>query len=357
MNTDPAFHLLTEPLNDSDGRLLWFVDDNISLAMMQAIRPRSHLVVLTNRYDHYQQLLAQGFNTTLSDFDGNAFADNGFDRIFYRISKEKAIVHYIINQAARLLKQNGRLLLSGYKNEGIKTYTKKAAEYLGCIAEKKRGKYNASLATLTKDQVATTPLDDQQYPTLRTINTTGQYIWQSKPGIFGWQKIDQGSALLIQQLEQWLKQNKQQPSTVLDLGCGYGYLGTLAGSLTGATVTAVDNNIAAVSACTANFTRYLQPHDIDYRVICDDCGSTLSGHFDLIVCNPPFHQGFTIDSDLTNKFLTASKRLLAKNGHALLVVNRFIPLERKAEKLFNCINLLADNGQFKVAIFSDPVTN
>jgi 16S rRNA (guanine1207-N2)-methyltransferase len=79
----------------------------------------------------------------------------------------------------------------------------------------------------------------------------------------------------------------------------------------------------------------------------------LAGPFNLILCNPPFHQGFSVESALTDKFLNSTQRLLAKKGTAYFVVNAFIPLESKAERVFAkhpsaTIAVVANNKQFKV---------
>ena len=50
----------------------------------------------------------------------------------------------------------------------------------------------------------------------------------SKPGIYGWQKIDRGSALLIEQLSDVLASMARAPKRLADLGCGYGYLSIMA---------------------------------------------------------------------------------------------------------------------------------
>ena len=109
-------------------------------------------------------------------------------------------------------------------------------------------------------------------------------------------------------------------------------------------ITATDNNAAAILAAKAN----LKPIIKECEVIPSDAGDTVEGNFDTIWCNPPFHQGFAIDGDMSAKFLKATKRLLAPEGHALFVVNNFIPLEQKALKYFRSVQTLANNGSFKL---------
>ncbi|MBT5796341.1 MAG: methyltransferase, partial [Porticoccaceae bacterium] len=54
------------------------------------------------------------------------------------------------------------------------------------------------------------------------------------------------------------------------------------------------------------------------------------------------------DGDMSDKFLRATKRLLSSSGRALFVVNTFIPLERSAKKHFRSVEVLANNGSFKL---------
>jgi 16S rRNA (guanine1207-N2)-methyltransferase len=190
-------------------------------------------------------------------------------------------------------------------------------------------------------------LDDKAYTDLRLIESD-ELSFYSKPGVFGWQKIDKGSEFLIEQLAMIDDGSGLQGQSVLDLGCGYGYLSLKAGALRGSRITAVDNNIAAVTACRKN----LQHVGLDAEVVCDDCGSSLAGNFDLILCNPPFHQGFDMESELTSKFIGASYQLLKPGGKALFVVNAFIPLERKAVDFYDKVDVIANNKSFKVLLLS-----
>ena len=84
------------------------------------------------------------------------------------------------------------------------------------------------------------------------------------------------------------------------------------------------------------------------HVSLDDCGEHLQERFDLILCNPPFHQGFSTSNALAVKFLTQIRRLLAPNGRALVVVNQFIALEKAAEESFSKITTLTQAQGFKV---------
>jgi 16S rRNA (guanine1207-N2)-methyltransferase len=84
------------------------------------------------------------------------------------------------------------------------------------------------------------------------------------------------------------------------------------------------------------------------QVTLDDCAAQLEGGYDWILCNPPFHQGFSTSGALAEKFLSQIKRLLSAQGKALVVVNQFIPLERVAQGKFNHIETVVNEHGFKV---------
>ncbi len=351
--TDLALNWITQELTNlhtnDDAQYLWCTDEN-ALNTLPAALHQKQLLVLTNRWDVAEQAKTRGFTTAFNDFDCSGIADNSLDTIFYRISKEKPVVHHLLNQAWRCLKPGGQLLLAGYKNEGTKTYIEKIAKLLGCAknTEKNGPVYSAALSKYTQydaDQL----LDDSDYNQERLIAPDSGLQLLSKPGLFGWNKVDAGSALLIEQLQQ-LSPQPNPFNTCLDLGCGYGYLTIAAANLdTCKSIehwTLTDNNAAALQLARQN----LLHNQLNGEVIAADAGRDIPRKTDLLLCNPPFHQGFDIDGDLTDKFLTSAKHLLKPQGLALFVINHFIPLERKAAPLFRQVQLIADNGSFKVIL-------
>ncbi len=356
---DIAFDQLRDAINQGvNKQSLWLVDESINSAQISTVQPRDNLLAMSNRYDVFLQLKNQGINALLSDFDFSRFdreLDQKLDAVYFRVCKEKAIVHRVINQAYKKLTIGGELYLSGFKNEGIKTYVDKAAGLMNSQAEKNKGGKTSLLAVVEKvacsgkrlDGSLGDLLDDKNYTYFVDVESNGlNFI--SKPGVFGWNKIDRGSEFLIENLPALLTDFVNKPISVIDIGCGYGYLSVMASSAitSGSRFVATDNNIAAVECCKNNFSRF----DVNGEVIVGDCAENINEKFDLVICNPPFHQGFDVEGDLTSKFLTSSKRLLKKDGSAFFVVNSFIGIEKKATAIFDDVTMLANNGSFKLMV-------
>ncbi|WP_210397551.1 class I SAM-dependent methyltransferase [Motiliproteus sediminis] len=336
---------LRQRLQRHQGAGLWVVDENLARSQQHPLP--SGLDLLTNRYDLLPGLAACG-PVQFSDFDFSSWVHGTLDQAYYRVSKEKAVVHHVINQLSLRLKPGGRLWLLGGKQEGIKTYFTKARERLGEGGLHKLGKGDF-VAELCRQGALGEPLDDQRYAELRELELGGERF-VSKPGLFGWDKIDQGSAWLIASLDEvWQRLAVARPR-VLDLGCGYGYLSVHCARRAVDSVTATDNNAAALAACARN----LGACGVGHQVVAADAGDAVTGRFDLVICNPPFHQGFAVEGELTDRFLRAAAGHLEANGQAAFVVNRFVPLERKAAALFGEIDTFADNGRFKLVRLARP---
>ncbi|QEI12448.1 methyltransferase [Cellvibrio japonicus] len=354
MMSDPAFLWLLQQLQHEPGsNSLWCVDENTT-EEWRSLAPTSHIHVVSNRWDLADAMGQAGWHSAFHDFDLRQQAAASLDAVFYRISKEKPLVHHLLNQAWRCLKIGGKLYLSGQKNEGIKTFAEKAADLLGCARQtQKQGLAYSAILTKQGNVTQGRLLDDSDYSTLRVINPESAVPLLSKPGQFGWNKADQGSRFLLEHLPALLRSEQLAPTTCLDLGCGYGYLTLNASKLPECASIQqwllTDNNAAALLSAQAN----VDYHQLNAQVVGDDCAAHLREPLDLILCNPPFHQGFNVEGELTGKFIATAQRLLKRGGLALFVVNQFIPLEKKAAGVFRTIKLLADNGSFKLVVLSN----
>ena len=312
--------------------------------------PNCHL--LSNRFDVADFCRHRRIPCEFSDLDFSHIAEDSLDMLLFRVAKEKAVTHRVINSAAQKLRAGGHLFLSGRKQEGIKTFISKAGELLqdNCRPIKNGETYHT---LISKNAVPAAFLDDNNYSSLRTINSPEDPAIFSKPGLFGWNKIDQGSALLTQYFSELLPESDKTTADWLDLGCGYGYLSLEAhwqAKKRGKklNLVATDNNAAALIASKKNFAEY----QINGRVEGSDCAQQITEKFDVMISHPPFHRGFIADQQLGEKFVASARAHLKPGGKALMVANSFIPLEKLASEYFARIRVLENNRQFKVVLMS-----
>ncbi|MDP3518645.1 MAG: methyltransferase [Pseudohongiella sp.] len=326
----------------ASGRTLWVMDENPAIGGLLKLNGTKVIDVVSNRYDTSEQMAKLGINTFLSDFDFSALGS--YERIVYRISKEKMLTHHVINEALRHLVPEGQLFVIGEKTDGIKSITKQAAElYESDTTARKFG--NAYLAEFSRPSQAL--LDAKRLPTasyneLRLVRHPIMNFY-SKPGVFGWEKVDKGSQLLVSCLPPVIQYMKGVDS-ILDLGCGWGHLMLATKDIPATVRVATDNNVAAIDAAAKNFAEAGMSVDC----VVDDCASQIRQRFDLILCNPPFHQGFQVDDTMTEKFLKSASRLSRRSTRAIFVVNQFIPLQKLAESCFKESRLLGAADGFNV---------
>ena len=115
--TDKNVSLLLEELYSVKGNYLIIADENWAQTNWTdlASRCQCELHIISNRYDVAQQAEAAGLSVTFNDLDFSHLENHYYDGILFRVCKERASSHHVINHAFHLLKPQGSLLLSGNK--------------------------------------------------------------------------------------------------------------------------------------------------------------------------------------------------------------------------------------------------
>lgn len=351
MSSDYAADLLIDHMKEQATPGLCVIDEALHGTLHRL--PTTRWCYLTNRYDLWLQLSKDkpDCNTVFNDIDIAAGMLSDVSGLYFRIAKEKAVNHHVVNQAIGLLTPHQTLTICGLKQEGIKSLSERCQQILGPPCLVINGKKSSRLLVFQRGNTKIDQsLADDDYTRLREIARIGQSPVLSKPGQFGWQKVDQGSALLCEHFPVLASPTQANELDVLDLGCGYGYLTIRAAHYGFRHIIATDNNAAAVQTCAHN----IQALQLAAEVVADDCARHIKQRFDIILCNPPFHRGFDTTRDLTRHFLTQIQRHLKPTGQALIVVNRFIQIESLASTLFRQCNQVVADTQFKLLVLSHP---
>lgn len=164
----------------------------------------------------------------------------------------------------------------------------------------------------------------------------GLGLW-SQPGVFSWDRIDAGTALLLSTLPAFAGKGA-------DLGCGIGILArAVLASGEVRRLDLVDVDRRAVSAAQRNIQdARAHFHWADVRKLAD------FADFDFVVMNPPFHDGGLEDRALGESFVRQAHRLLRAGGQAWLVANVHLPYEAVMSSSFAKVELRAEEGGYKV---------
>lgn len=166
----------------------------------------------------------------------------------------------------------------------------------------------------------------------------------TKPGIYGWNKIDQGSKILVENLPHNLS------GTGADFGCGYGYLSKkiLDGNRQLKKLYAIDADYNAVLCCQKNLKQYEENISIEY--LWEDLTKRPDNitSLDWIVMNPPFHEGKDTHIDVGQKFIETAALSLRKKGVLYMVANAHLPYEKMLQTLFESTEKIIEKQGFKI---------
>ncbi|MCT2149239.1 class I SAM-dependent methyltransferase [Dermabacter vaginalis] len=176
-------------------------------------------------------------------------------------------------------------------------------------------------------------------------------------GVFSGAKADRGGEALARVATTWIATATERgiaSPRVLDLGCGNGMLSLAvseAAARTGAalSLTATDVDLDAVRSTHATLAPYSWQPGIDVRVTWDDAAAQeASESFDLVMLNPPFHDGTRVDATLVEPLLEAAHRVLEPGGELLLVHNSHLRYRALLERRFSATREVSRDRTFTV---------
>ncbi len=266
-----------------------------------------------------------------------------FERILVLPSRQRTETRALLTQAALRLTPAGVLLSAQQNTEGARSLQADCETLFSHVRHESKFKCRvvwAAAAHLNPELA----LAWQQLDAPRAI-LDGVFI--SRPGVFAWDRIDQGSALLAAHLPGDLAGHGA------DLGCGYGYLSRFA-LQTNPAITTLDCYEAehrALSLARTNLSDFkvggLNPralgfhwHDVRLGLAQKD--------FDFIVSNPPFHVGRADQPDLGLSFIATASAALRRGGRFFMVANQHLAYEAALKQKFSQVHTLVQDQGFKV---------
>jgi len=137
------------------------------------------------------------------------------------------------------------------------------------------------------------------------------FTFYSDNGVFSKKAIDYGSKLL---LETYLKCDKES-KRVLDVGCGYGFIGIVISVVNKSKVDMIDVNKRAVHLTNRNIKKY---KDIDARAFISDAYENIDTKYDVIITNPPIRVG----KEKVLEILEGAFDHLNDNGYLYYVIRK-----------------------------------
>lgn len=184
------------------------------------------------------------------------------------------------------------------------------------------------------------------YPRITRVPELGFDI-VAHGGAFAGDKLDIGTRALLDVLPEALAPTRERDApVVLDLGCGTGVLAvTAARLLPHAHVLATDRSWAAAASARATAAAA----GVVITVTQEDAAESIAdGSVDVVLLNPPFHDGHAVVEDMADHLFRAAARVLRRGGTLLTVFNSHLRHRASLERVVGPTTQLSRTPKFTV---------
>lgn len=167
------------------------------------------------------------------------------------------------------------------------------------------------------------------------------FMFNSDLGVFSKDKIDSGSRTLV---ETYFKHGKKNVK-VLDVGCGYGFIGITLTKIMNCDVDMIDINNRALHLCKMN----LKQNDVSGNVFLSNIYDSVTSKYNLIISNPPIKAGKEIYMRIINdsfNYLTDDGEFwfVMRNNHGVKTIYKNLL------KIANTEILARNNGFYVISV-------
>ncbi|AGE87701.1 16S rRNA (guanine(1207)-N(2))-methyltransferase RsmC [Cronobacter sakazakii] len=326
----PASEVLLRHSDDfTESRVLFAGDMQDDLpARFDTAQSRAH----TQQFHHWQVLSKpMGDNARYGLVaDAEIVADS--DTLIYYWPKNKPEAQFQLMNLLSLLPVGTDIFVVGENRSGVRSAEAMLEAYctLNKVDSARRcGLYHGRL---------------EKQPEFNADSWWGEYqvddlTIKTLPGVFSRDGLDVGSDLLLSTLSPHTK------GKVLDVGCGAGVLAAvLASHSPKVRLTLCDVSAPAVEASRAT----LAANGFEGEVVASNVFSEIKGRFDMIISNPPFHDGMETSFEAAQTLIRSAVRHLNIGGELRIVANAFLPYPNVLDETFGNHEVLAQTGRFKV---------
>ena len=290
---------------------------------------------------HYGEYLAleKRYGNKVNHFYGACYQeDQKHDLVIIAFPKSKQELAFTLAMLAQVIEDNGQILFIGEKNGGIKSASKLSADYVEHCQKIDSARHCMLFAATFNNQRTPFNLDDWfHYYTIKYAEN--ELTIAALPGVFSQGKLDKGSAVLLNHLPENITGN------LLDFGCGAGVIAACAAVKNPELkLTLADVNALALKSSE----KTLSVNGLSGSCIATDSLSNIDGNYELVLTNPPFHQGIKTHYAATESFLAGIRKHLASTGEIRVVANSFLQYQPIMEDKIGPTSKLVQEKGFTV---------
>lgn len=260
----------------------------------------------------------------------------GFDGALVLLGKHRGENDNRVAEALKRVKAGGLIVVAGGKEDGVQPMRKRLAG-LGIEAEHMPKYHGVALWFNTPENAGAAVAK------LAAQDALVDGRFHTRPGMFSHDRIDDGSELLASRLPENFDGN------AADFGAGWGYLSTMLATRSPRTarIDLFEADFDALEYAKANLAANCP--NLTARFFWQDLTrEPAKEKYDLVIMNPPFHQGHAAEPGLGQAMIKAAAQALRSGGMLLMVANRGLPYEAILGEGFREHGETCRNARFKV---------
>ena len=260
-----------------------------------------------------------------------------FDMALILMTRHRGQNENFVAEALTRLRPGGRIVVAGSKEDGVQSLRKRLNNL--DVETEHLAKYHAQAFWFTRPDDAGKLADALR---VKPAFVADRFI--TAPGMFSHGEVDAGSLYLARYLP------KDYRKQAADFGAGWGYLtvalAEISPGIEGIDLYEADH--AALEAARKNVAHLCPRLETRFHWL-DLAREEVKARYDLIVMNPPFHEGGrAAEPGLGQAMIRKASEALRTGGELLLVANRGLPYEAALEQLFRTSGETARNARYKI---------
>ncbi len=260
-----------------------------------------------------------------------------FDLAMLRLAKARDEQEMAVHAVLSVLRPEGRLLLYGGNDEGIRSAASWLTELCGAVETVARRGHGRVLAVRRPPSLGNLRGALADWRRLSSLEIAGETRpWVSYPGIFATDRIDAGTALLLATLPAL-----PAAARIADFGCGSGVIAAALRLAPDREPALIDNDSVALIAAKENVPG-------GRAILASSLDGARAGPWDLILSNPPLHVGIVESHDALQRLIAQVPAHLGRDGRLQLVLQRRLPVAELLAQHLTDVHLVADNGRYRV---------